>query len=92
MQGAKHIIWDVIIAEAAKLIPYLDCILGKEIGMQAARQSVATVKEVQKKNPIDTSNNTTSFLNGLTKDDMKKTNIKDRISVITWARKIVTKH
>ena len=33
VQGAKHIIWDVLIAEVAKLRPYLDYILDKEIVM-----------------------------------------------------------
>ena len=32
-QGAKHIIWDVLIAELTKLRPYLDYILDKEIVM-----------------------------------------------------------
>ena len=31
MQGGKHIIWDVIIAEESKLIPYLDYVLDKEV-------------------------------------------------------------
>ena len=29
VQGAKHIIWDVLIEEAAKLTPYLDYIFNK---------------------------------------------------------------
>ena len=44
VQGAKHIIWDVIIVEVAKLRPYLDYILDKEIVVQYARKSVAAVK------------------------------------------------
>ena len=91
VQGAKHIIWDVIIAEAAKIRPYFDYILDKEIVMQDARQSVAAVK-VLNENPIDSANNAISFLNGLTEDDLKTTNMKDRISVITWARKVAGKH
>ena len=82
----------MIIAEAAKIRPYLDYIIDKEIVMQAARQSVTTVKEVLNKNPIDNANNTVSFLNGLTEDDLKATSIKNRISVIMWARKVVSKH
>ena len=61
IHGAKHIIWDMIIAEATKLKTYLDYILDKGIVMQAARQSVTIVKEVLNKNPIDTANNTVSF-------------------------------
>ena len=77
VQGAKHIIWDMIIVEATQLRPYLDYILDKEIVIQAARHNVAAVKEVLNKNPIDTANNTISFFNGFPKDDMKRKNIKD---------------
>ena len=31
LQGEKHLIWDVLIAEATKIRPYLDFILDKEI-------------------------------------------------------------
>ena len=31
LQGAKHIIWDTIIAEADNFRPYLDYILDKEV-------------------------------------------------------------
>ena len=37
LQGEKHLIWDVLIAEAAKLWPYLDFILDKDIVTQAAK-------------------------------------------------------
>ena len=43
--GDKHVIWDVLIAESAKLMPYLDYILDKEIVMQSAKKSVTAVKE-----------------------------------------------
>ena len=92
VQGAKNITWDVIIDEEKKLRPYLDYILDKEIVMQETRQSVTVVKEVLNKNPIDTTNNTIDFLNGLTEDYLKAANIKDKISVIKWAKKVVNKH
>ena len=44
------------------------------------------------KNPIDIASNTFSFLNGLTKYDLKEASIKEKISVISWARKVVGKH
>ena len=31
VQGDKHIMWDMIMAEATNLVPYLDYILDKEI-------------------------------------------------------------
>ena len=42
--------------------------------------------------PIDYANNDIIFLNGLTEDDLKNANIKDIISIITWARKVVNKY
>ena len=38
LQGAKHLIWDVLIAEATKLGPYFDFILEKDIVTQAAKK------------------------------------------------------
>ena len=83
---------DVLIDEAAKLRPYLDYILDKEIVIQDAKQSIASLKERLSKNPIEIANNTIHLLNGLTKDELKVENIKDKISIITWERKVVSKH
>ena len=60
--------------------------------MQDFTQSCTIIKNFLNKNPIDTANNTVSFLNGLTEDYLKATWIRDRISVITWARKVAEKH
>ena len=72
--------------------PYLDYILDKEIVIQSAKLSVTTVKERLDKNPIDYAKKTIDFLNGLTEEKLKTTNIKDRISIIDWARKVGNKH
>ena len=53
VQGEKHILWDMIVVEEKKIRPYLDYILDKQIVIQSARKSVATVKEVLNKKPID---------------------------------------
>ena len=92
VQGSKNIIWDVLIVEETKLRPYLDYILDTEIVMQAPRKSVTTVKEKLNKNPIEIANNTIHFLNGLTKDELKEAIIKEKFSIITWERKVVSKH
>ena len=42
--------------------------------------------------PVDYANNAINFLNGLSEDDLKKENIKDRISIMTWDRKVVNKY
>ena len=50
------------------------------------------MKERLNKNPIDYVENTIDFLNGFTEEELNRTNIKDRISIITWARNVVNKH
>ena len=92
VQGAKHIIWDSIIPEAGNLRPYLDYVLDKEAMIQSSRQIMIAAKEKLNKNPIDYAKNAINFLNGWTKDDLKNENIKDKISIITWARKVVNKY
>ena len=60
--------------------------------MQEARQSVMVVKQVSNKNSRDTAAIAISFLNSLTKEDIRKENITDKISTITWERKVVRKY
>ena len=92
MQGDKHIILDALIPEATKLSPYLDYILDKEIAIQEANQSVTTTRERLNKNPINYAINAIDFLNGLTEEELRTTNIMNMISIITWARKGVNQH
>ena len=53
---------------------------------------VTSVKEILSKNAIEIVDNTIHFLNGLTKEELKVANMKDRISIIPWMRKVVCKH
>ena len=50
------------------------------------------LKHVLNKKPMDTTNKAIKFLNSLTKEEIKKANIQDRVLVITWARKVVNKY
>ena len=69
MQGGKHIIWDAIIREAGKLIPYLDYMLDKEAMIQSSMKIMTIVMEKLNKKPIDYANNAIEFFNGMTEDD-----------------------
>ena len=53
---------------------------------------MAVAREKLNKKPVDYANNAINFLNGLSEDDLKKENNKDRISIMTWARKVVNKY
>ena len=92
VQGVKHMIWDALISEATKLSPYLDYILDKERVIQEAKQSVRIVKEEMNKNPVDYAKNAIEFLNGIIEEEIRKDSIRDKISIITWARKVVNKY
>ena len=92
LEGVKHIIWDTLILEASKLRTYLYYILDKEVVIQSTKQSVTPIREILNKKPIDYDKNVIDFLNGLTEEELKTANIKDMISIITWARKVVNKH
>ena len=89
MQGDKHIILDALIPKATKLSPYLDYIFDKEIAIQEDNESVTTVRERLNKNLVNYAINAIDFLNGLTEEEIRTTNIKNMISIITWARKVV---
>ena len=90
--GTKHIIWDTIMEEANKFRPYLHYILGKELVIQSSRQGMIVAREKLNKKPIEHENNAISFLNSLSKDDLKKANIKEKISILNWARKVINKY
>ena len=60
--------------------------------INAARQSCTAVKEALNKNPMDTTKNTINFLNTLSEEYLRTMGIKDKITVIAWARKVVGKH
>ena len=60
--------------------------------INAAKQSCTTVKEALNRKSVDITINTTNFLNTLSEEELRKMSIKDRITVITWARKVVGKH
>ena len=92
IQGARHLLWDMIITEATKLRCYPNYIKDKEMEINVARQSCKTVQETLDRIPIDTTKNTINFLNTLSKEELRTMGIKDRIMVITWERKVIGKH
>ena len=56
------------------------------------KQSCTMVNEAFNKNLVDTTKNTINFLNTLFEKYMRTIGIKEIITVITWARKVVGKH
>ena len=81
--GGKHIIWDAIIEKEDNFRPYLDYILDKEVVIHSSRKIMAVAREKLNKKAVDYANNAINFLNCLLEDNLKKENIKDRISIMT---------
>ena len=50
------------------------------------------MKETLDKRSSETTQNTINFLNTLLEEELKIVGIKDRITVITWERKVIGKH
>ena len=92
MQGARHLIWYMITIEATKMRPYLNLIKDKEVVISTTRQSCPVMKETLDKRSAKTYQNTINFLNTLSKEEMKTMGIKDRITIIIWARKVIRNH
>ena len=92
IQGVRHLLWDMNIAEATRIRPYLNFIKDKKMVINAVRQSCVAIKEALDRKPTDTTRNTINFLNTLSKEELRTMGIKDKIVVITWARKVVRKH
>ena len=65
LQGAKHMIWDKIISEDKKLIPYLDFIANQEDTLKMARNNVLIVKQEFHKRPMEVAENAINFLTTL---------------------------
>ena len=92
VQGEKNIIWDAIIEEANKFRPYLDYILDKELVIHSSKKALTVARETLNKKPVDCAKNDIDFMNSLSEDYLKKSNIKYRISIMTWDRKVINKY
>ena len=90
--GEKHIIWDTIIEEENNCRPYQDYILYKEMVIYSSRKVMPVEKENLNKKPFEYVNIAINFLNNLSEDGLNKSNVKDRISIMDWARKFINKH
>ena len=73
-------------------MPYLDYMLDKEMVIYSSKHAVTVGREKLNKKPIEYANNAIDLLNHFSKDDLKKANIKYRIPIMTWERKVINKH
>jgi hypothetical protein len=92
LQGAKHIIWDSIAAEAAKFRSHLNFINDKDNIALTARNRCTIVNETLAKKPLEWAQNAINLLNAVPTADLQTIGAKDRTTLIIWARRVIAKH
>ena len=92
LQGAKHIIWDTLTIEITKFRHYLSFIDDLCTVTELAQQKLKLVNEHMARRPLSTAQNTLNFLNSLSYQKLHDMGIKDRISIVLSAKKIIQKH
>ena len=58
----------------------------------SSKQSCTTMRDALNKDPVGTTKNIINFLNTLSEEYLWTMGIKDMITMIIWARKVVGKH
>jgi FtsZ-binding cell division protein ZapB len=92
LQGAKHVIWDAIVIEVAKFRVYLKFINDKDSVATTAQSRCIVVNETLAKKPSDWAQNAIDLLNYVPIVDLQTIGVKDRTTLIIWARRIIVKH
>jgi hypothetical protein len=92
LQGAKHVIWDAIVAKAANFRFYLNFINGKDNVAFTAQSRCTIVNETLAKKPSEWPQNDIDFLNFVPTFDLRIIGVRDQTSLIIRARRIIAKH
>ena len=92
LQGAKHVIWDSIFVEDAKFRVYLNFINDKYSMSITARSRCIVVNETLAKNPSEWAQNAINLLNSIPTAELPTIGVKDRTTLIIWARRIIAKN
>jgi hypothetical protein len=92
LQGAKHIIWDSIAAEAAKFRVYLNFINDKDNIVITARSRCTVVNETLAKKPSEWFQNAINLLNSIPTAELQAIGVKNITTLIIWVRRVIGKH
>jgi hypothetical protein len=92
LQGDKHVLWDVIAAEAAKFKVYLNFINDKDNISITSRSRCIVINETLAKNPLEWAHNVIDLLNSMPTVELQTIGVKYRIALTIWARRIIAKH
>ena len=83
LQSTKHMIWDQIIIEADKFQPYLHVIEDLELAMREAKKQVQIVEAEVKKKPLETAENTMTYLSSLSDEASSSYGLQTRVVVVS---------
>jgi transposase len=92
LQGAKHIIWDYIATKASKFRSYLNFVSDKDNIAITTRNRCTVVNETLSKKPSKLAQNAINLLNSVPPTNLQNIRVRDRTTLIIWARRIIAKH
>jgi hypothetical protein len=92
LQGAKHVISNVIAAKVVKFGVSLNFINDKDSVVAMARSMCIVVNEVLAKKPSEWAQNAIDLINYVPTVDLQTIGVKDMTALIIWARRIIAKH
>ena len=78
--------------EITKFRHYLNFIDDESALVNLATQRLKLANETMEKKPLNTAHNALNFLNSLTYQKLQDIGIKDRVSIVLWAKKFINKH
>ena len=84
--GGKHIIWDSIVVEAGKFEVCLNFINDKDSIAITTRSRCTIVNETLAKKPSEWAQNAINLLNSIPTIELQTIGVKDRTTLIIWAR------
>ena len=92
LQGAKHFLWDLIAIEITKFWEYVYFIEEKDALTSTTLLKFEIVNETLQKKPMNKAQNAINFLSQTSNSTLATLGVKDRFSIIIWAKRFLEKH
>ncbi len=90
--GAKHALWDSIIAEITKFRPYLEMIEDKVALASKALHRRVVLNETMAKKTTKVAQKIIDILNNITNEQVRVLGVKDKAATIIITKRIITKN
>lgn len=90
--GDRHLIWDEITKSLMEFRPYLDIMEDKVALSCKALHKYVVLNDTMVKRIPDIAQNAINLLKIVTNEQLHTLQVKDRITVIMWAKRVICKH